>query len=77
MINSFSEVIDKLGGPAAFGRAVGMTPNTAKQARRRDSLSPEYFSDAANAARERGIAGVTVERLVQLAAERRKAGRAA
>jgi len=72
MVNSFSELIDLFGGPAKFGRAVGMTPGAAKQARRRDSLAVEWFAAAARAAQDRQIPGVTMKRLVEMAAERKQ-----
>jgi hypothetical protein len=77
MVNTFRDLIDKMGGPAAFGRAVGMEPNSAKQARRRNSLSPQWFAPAVEAAQEKGLDDVTVERLVEWAAERRREARAA
>lgn len=74
MVNSFRELIQELGGPAAFGRAVGMLPNAAKQANRRDSLSPRYFGAAVKAAQDRKIPGVTLRRLVEISEQRRLAG---
>lgn len=71
MVNTFAELIEQFGGPAKFGRAVGMTPGAAKQAKRRDRLSVEYFPAVAKAAQDRAIPGVTVKRLVEMAAERR------
>lgn len=72
MINSFAELIEKFGGPAKFGRAVGMTPGAAKQAKRRDSVAVEYFPAVAKAAQDREIQGVTVKKLVELAATRKE-----
>jgi hypothetical protein len=73
MVKSFSEVIDRFNGPAAFGHAVGMKPNAAKQARRRNSIAPARFPDVARAAQERGLHDITVDRLFEIAAERRDA----
>lgn len=74
MVNSFAEVIDAFNGPAAFGRTVGMLPNAAKQAKRRNSLSPQYFAATAQAAQDRGLREITLKRLVELAEVRRRAG---
>lgn len=71
MVNSFAELIEQFGGPAKFGRAVGMTPGAAKQAKRRDRLAVVYFQAAAKAAQDRDIPGVTVRKLVELAADRK------
>ena len=70
MVNSFPDVITKFGGPTAFGEAIGMAANTAKQARTRKSIAAKWFIPIADAARERGLDDITVERLAQLAQER-------
>lgn len=71
-MNSFSDVIDALGGTAKFASAVGMKPNTAKMAKARDSISPSWWPAVVKAAEERGE-DITLERLAALAAERRSA----
>lgn len=71
MVQSFKHVIQIFGGPAEFGRAVGMTPGAAKQAGRRDSLAAEWFSAIARAAQERGHSDITEARLAELAEQRR------
>ena len=55
MLHSFKDVIDKFDGPAEFARAVGMTAGAAKQARRRNSISADWFAATARAAKERGL----------------------
>ena len=77
MVNSFSELIDELGGVTAFANAVGMKPNTAKMAKSRNSLSPEWFASVVSLAQEKRLPEITMERLVEMAADRRKAARAA
>lgn len=71
MVNSFSEVIERFNGPAAFARAVGMSAGAAKQAKRRDSLSAEWFAATARAAQDRGLREITVKRLAELAEQKR------
>lgn len=73
MVHSFQDVIDRLGGATAFARSVGMEPNTARQARKRNSLAPQWFAPIVELARAKGVDEITLERLVELATERRKA----
>lgn len=70
MVNSFQDVIDGFGGVSKFAAAVGMKPNTAKMARARNKLSDRWFAPTVAAAQERGLAEITADRLIQLAAER-------
>lgn len=71
MVNSFTDVIDALGGTAKFARAVGMKPNTAKMAKARDSISPGWWPAVVEAAKEAGRDDITSDRLIALAAQRR------
>jgi hypothetical protein len=71
MVNSFKDIIVKLGGPAEFGRAVGMTPGAAKQAQRRNSIAAEWFAATARAAQSAGLAEITEARLAELAERKR------
>jgi hypothetical protein len=71
-MQSFAQIIDLFGGPADFARAVGMTAGAAKQAKRRDSLSGEWFAATARAAAANDIS-VTVEVLADLAERKRAA----
>lgn len=73
MVNSFAELIEQFGGPAKFGRAVGMTPGAAKQAKRRNRVAVTYFPAVAKAAQDRSIPGVSVKRLVEMATDRANA----
>lgn len=76
MVNSFQDIITKFGGPRGFGEAIGMEPNTAKQAHRRNSLAPEWWGATIRAAQARGYGEITEARLIELA-ERRRTVRAA
>jgi len=73
MVNSFSEVIDALGGTSKFARAIGMKPNTAKMAKSRDSIAAEWWSAVADAAANAGRHDISLEKLAELAAQRRAA----
>jgi hypothetical protein len=67
MPNSFADVIDAFGGPAAFAREVGMTPGAAKQARRRSSISARWFGPTVDAAKRLGKPGISYSTLAALA----------
>jgi hypothetical protein len=54
---------------------VGMEPNAARQARKRNSLSPEYFPNIVRLAAIKDVHDITAERLMELAAARRAQGR--
>lgn len=71
-MQSFAEIIDLFGGPAEYARAVGMTPGAAKQARRRDSISAEWFAQTARAATAMNLP-VTLDVLADLAERKRAA----
>jgi hypothetical protein len=73
MVNSFSDVINALGGTAKFADAVGMKANTAKMAKRRNSISPAWWPEIARAAAAAQRHDITLERLAELAARRRAA----
>lgn len=73
MVSSFIEVIEALGGPAEFAREVGMKPNTAKMARARGSIAPNWWPQVVAAARVHGRDDITIERLAELAIQRRAA----
>ncbi len=76
MVRSFSDIIDALGGPAAFAHAIGMTPNAAKRAKARDSISSAWFTAIVAAAEKSNRGDITLERMAELAAERRQASAA-
>jgi hypothetical protein len=73
MVNSFAEVIDALGGTSKFASAVGMKPNTAKMAKARDSISPAWWPKVASAAAAARRDDINLEKLAELAAQRRAA----
>ena len=68
MIQSFSDVIDVFGGPAAFAREVGMSAGAAKQARRRSSIGARWFASTVSAAKRLKLDGITEASLSALAA---------
>jgi hypothetical protein len=47
-------IIEDLGGPTAFGRAIGVEPSTASEMKRRKSIPVRYWPSVLGAAREQG-----------------------
>lgn len=73
MLQTFADVIDRFGGPAAFARETSLSAGAAKQAKRRNSLSAAHFGAVAEAARRKGIPGIDEAALAAMAANRRAA----
>lgn len=65
---TFADVVQKWPSVAALSRDIGRSPNVVKQWRRRASIPPEYWLDVERAARRRGIEGVTVFAMAEIAA---------
>ncbi len=59
-------------GPANFGRAIGVSTEHAAQMRRRRSIPADYWPRLIEAARERGIDGITFESLAEARPARRR-----
>jgi hypothetical protein len=75
-MNTFKDVIAKFGGPAKYGRAIGISTERAAEQRARGSIPPVYWPAVVNAANELGISEITVDVLAALYAERRQEARA-
>jgi hypothetical protein len=67
MFSSFADVIDQWPSFAALSRDVGVPPVTARFWRYRNSIPAKQWHLVIDAARERGIEGVTLEVLADLA----------
>jgi hypothetical protein len=63
-MTTFASIFDAFGGPAALGRALGISTEHAVQMRRRNSIPPEHWPALVEAARRDGVAGVTTEALL-------------
>lgn len=72
-MNTFSSVIDAFGGPASFSAATGIPAGHVRAMKTRNSISPGYWRRVATAAAEKGIAGITFEKLAGLAAAKAEA----
>lgn len=59
-------LIDALGGPTAFGNAIGKKPSTASEMKRNGSISVDHWPKIIASAAERGIKGVTADFLMRL-----------
>lgn len=67
-MDSFSSVIDAFGGAAKFGEAIGIPDSHARTMKARDSIPADRWSKVVAAACDRGVSGVTFEKLAELAA---------
>ena len=69
-MNSFSDVIDAFGGPSKFAAAIGRPPSHARTMRARNSIPAGRWLRVVDAARECGVAGISLELLARLEAGR-------
>jgi hypothetical protein len=69
-MNSFVEIIDAFGGAAPFGEAIGIPDSHARAMKARGSVPDGYWLKTVEAARKRGIDGVTLESFAALAKSR-------
>lgn len=73
MPDSFRSVISRWPSLADFADDIGVVENTAKQMKKRDSIPHVYWACVVTGAKQRGLKGVTLEALAQLADRRRRA----
>ena len=82
-MRTFSDIIDAFGGPAPFRDAIAISDVHARQMKLRDSIPAGYWPRTVKAALVRGVEGVTLEVLAELAKNKldeaagAKAGKAA
>lgn len=62
-MNTASELIDRFGGPTAFGKAIDVRPSAASEMKRRQSIPVVYWQRLVEAAHERAFEDVTYESL--------------
>lgn len=70
-IRTFQDVIEAFGGPSKYAEALRIPGFHAQSMKTRDSIPPAYWSDTVSAAQHREIGGVTLEKLANLAKEKR------
>lgn len=68
-MDTFSDVIDAFGGPAAFGEAIGVPDSHARTMKARDSIPAAHWQRVVAASIIKSIPGVSLEVLVRLAAK--------
>jgi hypothetical protein len=72
-MNTFSSIIDTLGGGAVVARAIGEdNAGTVRQWKRRDSIPADRWPKIVQFADEQGKNSITYERLAKLAARETK-----
>ena len=65
-MQTFSQIIDALGGYAKAADAIGVPAGTVSAWKTRDSIPPAYWHRLVNAAGSQGIAGVSLETLARM-----------
>lgn len=68
---SFTAIIDALGGHASAGLLLGIPPGTASAMKSRDSIAPRYWPRLIKVCAIHDVAGVTYETLARIYAARR------
>jgi len=70
-MQSVAEIVDAFGGPTAFAKVISRRASTASEMKRNGSIPGRYWEAVVNAARARGISGVTLACLARLHARKR------
>lgn len=65
-MSTASELIDRFGGPTAFGRIIEVRPSAASEMKRRQSIPVVYWQRLVEAARQRDFDDVTYESLTAM-----------
>lgn len=65
-MNTVEDVFTQFKGTSAFAGALGLNLSTASEMRRRSSIPVRYWPKLVDAARERGIRGVSYDVLVAM-----------
>lgn len=65
-MQTFSQIIDALGGYAKAADAIGVPTGTVSAWKTRDSIPPAYWHRLVNAATAMNLAGVSLEALARM-----------
>lgn len=65
-MSTASELIDRFGGPTAFGKAIDVRPSAASEMKRRQSIPVVYWQRLVQAAHEFAFEDVTYESLTAM-----------
>lgn len=68
-LRTFSDIIDTWPSIAEFARDAGCSYEAARQMRRRNSVDSGYWLRITRSAEARGIPGITLDRLAEIAAK--------
>lgn len=68
-MNTAADIIDKFGGPTAFAEVIGTTQQNVSNMKARGTIPATFFQTIVRAAGERGLDGVTLDLLADLAAK--------
>jgi hypothetical protein len=60
------ELIEAFGGPTGFAKVIDKNPSTASEMKRSESVRVSYWPRIVDAARERGIPGVSLETIAKM-----------
>ena len=75
-MESFSDLIDKLGGYLKLSEVLGLPRGTVSAMKTRNSIPPEHWPVIAREAERLGLPGVTLDSLAELRGPRQKRTRA-
>lgn len=65
-MQSFTEVIARLGGPEAVAPIIGAKADTVRKMSERDSVPPEYWPALIDVARDKRVRGITLAKLAKM-----------
>jgi hypothetical protein len=68
-VTNIAELIDRLGGPTAFAKAIKIRPGTASEMKRAGAIHSRHWDHVIKAAARAGI-NLTIERLMRMQARR-------
>ncbi len=69
-MDTFASIIDAFGGPGPFGEAIGIPDSHARTMKARDSIPASRWTGVVEAAERLSIAGVTLETMAEIEANR-------
>lgn len=65
-MHTIRDLITQFGGCTKFGELIGKRASTASEMKRRNSIPVEYWPTVVKAAQEKGVKGVSLEKLVEM-----------
>jgi hypothetical protein len=71
-MDSFSTIIQALGGPSVVASAINANTEAVRKMARRNSVNTEYWESLIELARERRVAGITYAALTKIKPPRKR-----